>query len=408
MKVLGLDEISPGSKYLPKSKSEVSIKRNTPHSHSSNSKSNKSEGHEDIFAPAEPGHDNNQSEERNGPIRKKWRAKIAELDKNRPFGNSLTDRFERRHTYLRISITERCNLRCTYCMPTDGVDLTPSNKLLTTEEIIRIAKIFVSQGVNKIRLTGGEPTVRSELGRLKSHGLQTIAMTSNGIALKRKLPELVENGLNLLNLSLDTLDPFKFQLITRRKGLERVLETIDQAIELGLKPLKINSVVIRGINENEVLDFIELTRNKPIYVRFIEYMPFNANKWNEKKFIPYKELLDNIKSRYHTIRRLPDDLNDTSKAYCIPGFTGKFGFITSMSDHFCGTCNRLRITADGNLKVCLFGNTEVSLRDLLRQNVSDRELLEIVEVAVKNKKKQHSDAFELARTKNRPMILIGG
>ncbi|CAJ0841044.1 5157_t:CDS:10 [Entrophospora sp. SA101] len=357
MKVLGLDEISPGSKYLPKSKSEVSIKRNTPHSHSSNSKSNKSEGHEDIFAPAEPGHDNNQSEERNGPIRKKWRAKIAELDKNRPFGNSLTDRFERRHTYLRISITERCNLRCTYCMPTDGVDLTPSNKLLTTEEIIRIAKIFVSQGVNKIRLTGGEPTVRSdivelvgELGRLKSHGLQTIAMTSNGIALKRKLPELVENGLNLLNLSLDTLDPFKFQLITRRKGLERVLETIDQAIELGLKPLKINSVVIRGINENEVLDFIELTRNKPIYVRFIEYMPFN--------------------------------------------------------DHFCGTCNRLRITADGNLKVCLFGNTEVSLRDLLRQNVSDRELLEIVEVAVKNKKKQHSDAFELARTKNRPMILI--
>ncbi|CAJ0823944.1 12385_t:CDS:10 [Entrophospora sp. SA101] len=406
MKVLGLDEISPGSKYLPKSKSEVSIKRNTPHSHSSNSKSNKSEGHEDIFAPAEPGHDNNQSEERNGPIRKKWRAKIAELDKNRPFGNSLTDRFERRHTYLRISITERCNLRCTYCMPTDGVDLTPSNKLLTTEEIIRIAKIFVSQGVNKIRLTGGEPTVRSELGRLKSHGLQTIAMTSNGIALKRKLPELVENGLNLLNLSLDTLDPFKFQLITRRKGLERVLETIDQAIELGLKPLKINSVVIRGINENEVLDFIELTRNKPIYVRFIEYMPFNANKWNEKKFIPYKELLDNIKSRYHTIRRLPDDLNDTSKAYCIPGFTGKFGFITSMSDHFCGTCNRLRITADGNLKVCLFGNTEVSLRDLLRQNVSDRELLEIVEVAVKNKKKQHSDAFELARTKNRPMILI--
>nr|CAG8453920.1 5250_t:CDS:2 [Entrophospora candida] len=151
------------------------------------------------------------------------------------------------------------------------------------------------------------------------------------------LMRIGEIGLNLLNLSLDTLDPFKFQLITRRKGLERVSETIDQAIELGLKPLKINSVVIRGMNENEVLDFIELTQNKPIYV------------------------------------------------YCIPGFTGKFGFITSMSDHFCGTCNQLRITADGNLK-----------------------LLEIVKVAVKNKKKQHSDTFELARTKNRPMILIGG
>ncbi|CAJ0827413.1 8063_t:CDS:2 [Entrophospora sp. SA101] len=342
-------------------------------------------------------------------------AKIAEIDKNRPFSNSLTDNFERRHTYLRISITERCNLRCTYCMPTDGVDLTPSNKLLTTEEIIRIAKIFISQGVNKIRLTGGEPTIRSdivelvgELGRLKSHGLQTIAMTSNGIALKRKLPKLVDNGLNLLNLSLDTLDPFKFQLITRRKGLERVLETIDQAIELGLKPLKINFVVIRGTNENEVLDFIELTRNKPIYVRFIEYMPFDDNKWNKKKFVPYKELLENIQTKYHNIQRLSDDLNDTSKAYCIPGFTGKFGFITSMSDHFCGTCNRLRITADGNLKVCLFGNAEVNLRDLLRQNVSDQELLEIIGVAVKNKKKQHSGTLELARTKNRPMILIGG
>ncbi|CAJ0649920.1 10496_t:CDS:2 [Entrophospora sp. SA101] len=340
-------------------------------------------------------------------------AKIAEIDKNRPFSNSLTDNFERRHTYLRISITERCNLRCTYCMPTDGVDLTPSNKLLTTEEIIRIAKIFISQGVNKIRLTGGEPTIRSdivelvgELGRLKSHGLQTIAMTSNGIALKRKLPKLVDNGLNLLNLSLDTLDPFKFQLITRRKGLERVLETIDQAIELGLKPLKINFVVIRGTNENEVLDFIELTRNKPIYVRFIEYMPFDDNKWNKKKFVPYKELLENIQTKYHNIQRLSDDLNDTSKAYCIPGFTGKFGFITSMSDHFCGTCNRLRITADGNLKVCLFGNAEVNLRDLLRQNVSDQELLEIIGVAVKNKKKQHSGTLELARTKNRPMILI--
>ncbi|CAJ0766176.1 12735_t:CDS:2 [Entrophospora sp. SA101] len=205
-------------------------------------------------------------------------------------------------------------------MPTDGVDLTPSNKLLTTEEIIRIAKIFISQGVNKIRLTGGEPTIRSdivelvgELGRLKSHGLQTIAMTSNGIALKRKLPKLVDNGLNLLNLSLDTLDPFKFQLITRRKGLERVLETIDQAIELGLKPLKINFVVIRGTNENEVLDFIELTRNKPIYVRFIEYMPFDDNKWNKKKFVPYKELLENIQTKYHNIQRLSDDLNDTSK-----------------------------------------------------------------------------------------------
>ncbi|RIA96813.1 hypothetical protein C1645_796105 [Glomus cerebriforme] len=325
------------------------------------------------------------------------KARISTIDKERPFSNFLTDRFDRQHTYLRISITERCNLRCTYCMPAEGIDLTPSHKLLSTEEIIRIAQLFVSQGVNKIRLTGGEPTVRKdiveligELGKLKPQGLQTIAMTSNGIALKRKLPKLVENGLNLLNISLDTLDPYKFELISRRKGLERVLETIDQGISLGLRPLKINCVVIRGVNDQEVLDFIELTRNKAIDMRFIEYMPFDGNKWNEKKFISYRELLDNIKTRYNDVRKLSDDMHNTSKAYYIPGFTGQFGFITSMSDHFCGTCNRLRITADGNLKVCLFGNAEVSLRDLLRENVPVQQLLDIIGAAVKNKKKQHA------------------
>ncbi|CAG8697312.1 22312_t:CDS:2, partial [Cetraspora pellucida] len=150
--------------------------------------------------------------------------KIAAIERERPFSNFLTDKFERQHTYLRISLTEKCNLRCTYCMPAEGVDLTPSHELLSTKEIVRLASLFVSQGVNKIRLTGGEPTVRKdlvdlvgELGKLKQYGLKTLAMTSNGIALKRKLPELVKNGLNLLNVSVDTLDPFKFELITRRK-----------------------------------------------------------------------------------------------------------------------------------------------------------------------------------------------
>ncbi|CAG8611656.1 2264_t:CDS:2, partial [Scutellospora calospora] len=208
--------------------------------------------------------------------------KIAAIERVRPFNSYLTDRFERQHTYLRISLTEKCNLRCTYCMPAEGVDLTPSHKLLTTKEIIHIARLFVSQGVNKIRLTGGEPTVRKdlvdligELGKLKKHGLQTLAMTSNGIALKRKLPELVKNGLNLLNISVDTLDPLKFELITRRKGLERVMESIDQAIDLGLRPLKLNCVVVRGVNDQEVIDLIEMTRTKAIDVRFIEYMPFD-------------------------------------------------------------------------------------------------------------------------------------
>ncbi|CAG8447792.1 164_t:CDS:10 [Funneliformis caledonium] len=341
--------------------------------------------------------------------------RISAIDKERPFSNFLTDRFDRQHTYLRISITERCNLRCNYCMPAEGVDLTPVHNLLSTEEIIRISQLFVSQGVNKIRLTGGEPTVRKdiveligELGKLKPQGLQTIAMTSNGIALKRKLPKLVENGLNSLNVSMDTLDPYKFELISRRKGLDRVLETIDQGIALGIRPMKVNCVVIRGVNDQEVLDFVELTRNKPIDMRFIEYMPFDGNKWNKKKLIPYREMLDNIKIKYPDVRKLSNDSHDTSKAFNVPGYVGRFGFITSMTDHFCGTCNRLRITADGNLKVCLFGNAEVSLRDLLRENVPDQQLLEIIGSAVKNKRKQHAGMFELAETKNRPMILIGG
>lgn len=340
--------------------------------------------------------------------------KIATIERERPFSNFLTDKFERQHTYLRISLTEKCNLRCTYCMPAEGVDLTPSHKLLSTKEIVHLAKLFVSQGVNKIRLTGGEPTVRKdlvdligELGKLKQYGLQTIAITSNGIALKRKLPELVKNGLNLLNISLDTLDPLKFELITRRKGLERVIESIDQGIALGLRPLKLNCVVVRGVNDQEVLDFIEMTRTKAVDVRFIEYMPFDGNKWNKQKLVSFNELLDNIRNKYD-VAKLPDDAHDTSKAYQVPGYIGQFGFITSMTDHFCGTCNRLRITADGNLKVCLFGNAEVSLRDLLRGNVPDNQLLEIIGAAVKNKKKQHAGMFALAETKNRPMILIGG
>ncbi|CAG8736491.1 13349_t:CDS:2, partial [Cetraspora pellucida] len=175
--------------------------------------------------------------------------------------------------------------------------------------------------------------------------------------------------------------------------LERVIESIDQAITLGLRPLKINCVVVRGVNDQEVIDFIEMTRTKFVDIRFIEYMPFDGNKWNKPKFVPYSELLDNIQSKYD-VMKLPDDAHDTSKAYQVPGYVGQFGFITSMTNHFCGTCNRLRITADGNLKVCLFGNAEVSLRDLLRENVPDHQLLEIIGAAVKNKKKQHADNIE--------------
>lgn len=346
------------------------------------------------------------------------RERIEAIDATRPFSNFLTDTFNRKHDYLRISITEKCNLRCTYCMPAEGVDLMPTEKVLSSDEIIDLAKAFVKQGVTKIRLTGGEPTVRKDivdlvgrLSNLKQYGLKDIAMTSNGIALERKLPQLVQNGLSHLNISLDTLDPLKFELITRRRGHARVLSAIDAAVELGVKSVKVNNVVIRGLNDAEVLDFVELTRSKPIDIRFIEYMPFDGNKWNREKLVPYQEQLAAIRHRYPTIHKISDHPNDTSKAYRVEGYAGQIGFITSMTDHFCGTCNRLRITADGNLKVCLFGNAEVSLRDLVRSDAYRQDpsvLLNVIGNAVGRKKKQHAGMFELAKSKNRPMILIGG
>ncbi|CAH3152829.1 unnamed protein product [Pocillopora meandrina] len=331
----------------------------------------------------------------------------------RPLSDFLTDKFGRHHTYLRISLTEKCNLRCQYCMPEEGVELSPNSELLTTEEIVSLAKLFVREGVNKIRLTGGEPLVRKdivelceELGRIE--GLETLAMTTNGITLARKLPQLKNAGLNLLNISLDTLVPQKFEFITRRKGWHKVMESIDSALELGYDPVKVNCVVMRGLNEDEVCNFVEMTQNKVIDVRFIEYMPFDGNKWNFKKFVPFSEMLESISQRWPNVEKVSDHPNDTSKAYKVPGFAGQFGFITSMSEHFCGSCNRLRITADGNLKVCLFGNSEVSLRDSLRAGTGEEELLEIIGAAVGRKKKQHAGMFNIAKQKNRPMILIGG
>ena len=206
---------------------------------------------------------------------------------------ALSDRFMRNHTYLRISLTERCSLRCVYCMPENGVDLTPDARLLRTDEMMRIARLLVNAGVNKIRLTGGEPTVRrdlpeivSGLNALRPNGLRQIALTSNGIALPRMLPSLVLNGLDRLNISIDTLDRDRFIKITRRDGLPRVLEAIDLALELGLAPLKLNCVLMAGVNDDELLALAELSRARPIDVRFIEYMPFDGNRCEDARWVP--------------------------------------------------------------------------------------------------------------------------
>ncbi|KAK5090182.1 hypothetical protein LTS08_007253 [Lithohypha guttulata] len=372
----------------------------------------------------------------------------------RPFSSFLTDNYSRQHNYLRISVTERCNLRCVYCMPEEGIQLSPPEHNLTTPEIVYLSELFVKQGVNKIRLTGGEPTVRKdivslmqELGQLRRLGLKELCITTNGISLHRKLDSMVESGLTAVNLSLDTLDPFQFTLMTRRNGHDAVMKSINRILEMnklgaGIK-LKINCVVMKGLNEREIVPFVELGRDKDLEIRFIEYMPFDGNKWSEKKMLSFKEMLALIRIQYPDVHRVQDHPNDTSKTYKISGFAGRIGFITSMTHNFCGTCNRLRITSDGNLKVCLFGDTEVSLRDILRETnqgkpfdleamealkqlesdrreglagsvgalgVSEHEakLLDVIGMAVKRKKEKHAGIGELENMKNRPMILIGG
>ncbi|XP_009771540.1 GTP 3',8-cyclase, mitochondrial [Nicotiana sylvestris] len=333
--------------------------------------------------------------------------------KDKPISDMLIDSFGRLHTYLRISLTERCNLRCHYCMPAEGVELTPSAQLLSQDEIVRLASLFVSSGVNKIRLTGGEPTIRKDIEELclqlsSLKGLKTLAMTTNGITLGKKLPKLKDSGLNLVNISLDTLVPAKFEFMTRRKGHQRVMESIDAAVELGYNPVKVNCVVMRGFNDDEICDFVELTRERPINVRFIEFMPFDGNVWNVKKLVPYAEMLDKVGKQFTGLQRIQDHPTETAKNFRIDGHQGSVSFITSMTEHFCAGCNRLRLLADGNFKVCLFGPSEVSLRDPLRLGEGDDKLREIIGAAVKRKKASHAGMFDIAKTPNRPMIHIGG
>ncbi|CAA7027281.1 unnamed protein product [Microthlaspi erraticum] len=339
----------------------------------------------------------------------------AQVDqtKDNPVSDMLIDSFGRLHTYLRISLTERCNLRCQYCMPSEGVELTPKPQLLSQSEIVRLAGLFVSSGVNKIRLTGGEPTVRKDIEEIclqlsSLKGLKNLAITTNGITLAKRLPKLKECGLDSLNISLDTLVPAKFEFLTRRKGHERVMKSIDTAIELGYNPVKVNCVVMRGLNEDEICDFVELTREKPINVRFIEFMPFDGNVWNVKKLVPYAEVMDKVMKRFPSIKRVKDHPTETAKNFTIDGHCGSVSFITSMTEHFCAGCNRLRLLADGNFKVCLFGPSEVSLRDPLRSGADDEALREIIGAAVKRKKAAHAGMLDIAKTANRPMIHIGG
>ena len=385
-----------------------------------------------------------------------------EIDYSTSTNNILTDTHGRHHNYLRISLSERCNLRCQYCMPPEGVPLSPKSKLLTDDEIRRLVKLFVRNGVNKVRLTGGEPLLRPNLVSLvqsisdtlsmKSDGggdAQSVGITTNGISLSRHIDALVDAGLTGVNISLDTVRADRFTEITRRNGLDKVLRAIDDTIHAfqskygdvrvgpngtGGSRVKINCVVMKGFNDDELADFVRMADeryNGNVDMRFIEWMPFNDNGWNTDKFLSYKDVLERIATDGLPLERIGDGPNDTTKWWRVqssddvvgegrpePERRARIGFITSMSEHFCSTCNRLRITADGKIKVCLFGSNEkeVSLRDIMRihqhEDVAEQELAGVIHAAVQRKTFAlggHDNAEDIAKAAdNRPMTLIGG
>jgi len=330
--------------------------------------------------------------------------------------NILTDTFKRKHSYLRISLTERCNLRCTYCMPAEGVPLSPKSHIMTFEEIFTIAKTFVAHGVSKIRLTGGEPFVRKDISvilkKLASLPIE-LAITTNGITIDRYINVLKENNILNINVSLDTLSETKFKEITRRNQFEKVYKNILLLIENGFN-VKINAVLIKGFNDDEIIDFINLTKYLPISFRFIEFMPFDGNKWDLKKMVSYAEVLERVNNHFpiENVERIKDAENDTSKNYRIKDYKGSFAIISSVTNPFCDSCNRLRLTADGKLKNCLFSATE---SDLLTSFRKGKSIEPIVQKAVLGKLKIRGgmDTLEKLKepdlhSKNRSMITIGG
>ena len=325
----------------------------------------------------------------------------------------IIDTYGRIHDYLRISLTDNCNLRCFYCMPDEHYDFAPAAKLMQVSEIETLAKLFVEHGVKKIRLTGGEPLVRKDapkileaLGKLPIN----LAITTNGTRLHTMLPELMAANVSTINISLDTLQENKFFKITRRDLFQQVRHNIDLLLTLPVK-VKINVVVMKGLNDDEILDFINWTKDSPIEVRFIEFMPFSGNHWTSNQVYTLQEVL-NVIEKHHLVLPVAPAPNDTAKSYRIPGHAGSFAVISTMSAPFCGSCNRMRLTADGKLKNCLFSTTETDLLTALR---AGQEVLPLIQSCIQGKAKalggQFSGIFEEidpGTIENRSMITIGG
>lgn len=323
------------------------------------------------------------------------------------------DQFGRGMNYLRISLTDRCNFRCLYCMPPTGMQFQPREEMLTDEELIRVVGIFASLGVSKIRLTGGEPTIRPHLTELIRSfkafaGINEIALTTNALLLERKAAEYKLAGLDRVNVSIDTLDPARFRFMTRGGRLDMVWAGIEKADEVGLGPIKLNSVVVKNHNQADVIDMARLTIDRPWQVRFLEIMPMEGvGMIYEEGLVTSAETRADLEAVFGPLEQLPSNSADPARMWRIPGAKGTIGFISPMSEPFCETCNRIRLTADGNLRLCLLHGDEVNLRDPMRSGASDAELAGLIASGVWRKPWGHAAWAEEIET-IRGMSQIGG
>ena len=329
--------------------------------------------------------------------------------------NLLVDSFGRSHNNLRVSVTDRCNLRCFYCMPEHDPEFMPKAELLTFEEIERVVRIGTSQGIDRVRLTGGEPLVRRELHKLIRSlvhlpGIRDVGLTTNGIFLAEQAQVLRAAGLTRLNISLDALDSESFRRMTRRDGFDRVLAGIQAAKDVGFSPVKINAVSVRGLTENQIVPFGELARQGNVDVRFIEFMPLDAeNEWERGKVLFADEIIEILETEFGPLDPLsPSDSRAPATRYRFRDGRGTVGLIASVSRPFCHSCNRFRLTADGRLRNCLFSHDETDVRDLLRNDGTDDEIARAMRLCIAMKNEGHEINSARFIQPERPMHSIGG
>jgi cyclic pyranopterin phosphate synthase len=326
----------------------------------------------------------------------------------------LADQFNRPITYLRISVTDKCNLRCIYCMPERGLPWLPKSEILSFEEIAALVRVAASVGVKSIRLSGGEPLVRKGLDRLVGEiaaidGIEDIALSTNALLLEEQIDDLVRAGLRRVNISLDTLRADRFMELARRPGLDRVLAGIEAAIDRGLVPLKINCVVMRGKNDDEIAEFAEWTKHRPVFVRFIEVMPVHENLDVQRDaYMSSDEILERVRSIGDLQPSNGPGGNGPARYFAFPGAPGAVGVISPLSHDYCERCNRVRLTADGRLRLCLFGDYEIDLRTPLRAGASPDEIAEMLRAAMLIKPERHHLRLGEAASRMRAFSEIGG